>query len=938
MAIRLLVDGSLPGETRLAVLDGNRLVDYQAEVEESRPRRSNIYLAKVVRVEPSLQAAFVEYGGNRHGFLPFSEIHPDYYRIPVSDREELLAEEAEDGTPEEEEDGGGRGQRSRGRGRGRRAAARRPVARRARRSHGLDEGGEEGEEEHEEVREALGEEMERGEEHEEERGEEGAEEGEGALEAAAEEPGEEDARSGETSENEGEDEEGLEAAAESDEDGEEEDEEEGDEDDGDEEGSGRASSSVENRLEAAREARLRRRALRRYRIQEVVSPGQVMLVQVIRDEHRGKGAAMTSYISLAGRYCVLMPNSETHGGVSRRVDGAARRKMQSIMEHLDLPEGMSLILRTAGSERSRTEIVRDFEQLLATWEEIRTITLASAAPVEIYEDGSLLRRTVRDVYANDVEEIVVSGKDAWENVRRHMRHFVPSHVRKVRLWENERSSVFAHYKVEAALSALHNPRVRLPSGGEIVIAQTEALVSVDVNSGRSTRERNIERTAFKTNLEAAAEVARQMKIRDLAGLIVIDFIDMDANSHIREVERTLRDAVQSDRARIQLGRISQFGLLELSRQRLRLSFAETTTDACPACHGTGRVLGAGTAASQAIHALLRRLARGGAGEYRLSVSPDVAAHILNRRRRLLLDLEEEHGASIAVIADPRLAQNEQTVEASGAGGGQGRARRQSASQRNHGLEEAEDSASEGGEPDRADEDGEERRGRGRRRGRRGGRRHRGQRSAGEDRLENNELDNEAGDEPGGALEEEEAPEAESRGRTGRRRTSRARSSGANGEDATDDDGKALDGEEGEEGGTGRGRARRAPARAKSAAKPRRVMRRSRKTAAESEEEAGVEGKEDKKSRPARSPRPKSSPKSSTKRSAEGSATDGATDGDGEAGKAASSESSEGSERSRIGLGEEHRDGGRDLAAEASGAAEALAAEDGARPKRRGWWN
>ena len=253
-----------------------------------------------------------------------------------------------------------------------------------------------------------------------------------------------------------------------------------------------------------------------------------MLVQVIRDEHRGKGAAMTSYISLAGRYCVLMPNSETHGGVSRRVDGAARRKMQSIMEHLDLPEGMSLILRTAGSERSRTEIVRDFEQLLATWEEIRTITLASAAPVEIYEDGSLLRRTVRDVYANDVEEIVVSGKDAWENVRRHMRHFVPSHVRKVRLWENERSSVFAHYKVEAALSALHNPRVRLPSGGEIVIAQTEALVSVDVNSGRSTRERNIERTAFKTNLEAAAEVARQMKIRDLAGLIVIDFIDMDA--------------------------------------------------------------------------------------------------------------------------------------------------------------------------------------------------------------------------------------------------------------------------------------------------------------------------------------------------------------------------------------------------------------------------
>ncbi|MDA7987326.1 MAG: Rne/Rng family ribonuclease [Alphaproteobacteria bacterium] len=563
MTKRLLIDGSFLGENRVALLDDEKLNDYDIEWSDSRPHKSNIYLAKVVRVEPSLQAAFVEYGGNRHGFLPFSEIHPDYYRIPVSDREDILAEEAEDAEAEDDDD---------------------------------DNDGDDN---------------------------------------TADENG--DDENGDGSSTLGED--------------------------SDSSPPPKGAPSAERELEDAREARRRRRALHRYHIQEVIPPNQVLLTQVIKDEHRSKGATLTTYISLAGRYCVLMPNSDRGGGVSRKVtDSATREKLHSLLDDLEVPEGMAVILRTAGSERNSREIRRDFESLLAQWEEIRDRTLDSNAPAQIYDDGSLIKRAIRDIYTNDIEEVLVAGEDAWKQASDAMKTLVPSHARRVKLWKNEKTSLFSQYRVEQTLGNLQSPRVRLRSGGEIVISQTEALVAIDVNSGRATRERNIERTAFKTNLEAAAEAARQLRIRDLSGLIVIDFIDMEANSHIRDVERALKDALRSDRARVQVGRISQFGLLELSRQRLRVSLSDSTTVSCPSCHGNGRVLAPSMAASQALRALIDRVSHRPDREYILKVSPAAANFILNRRRALLISLEERHGTRIEIVPDSDLSNGDSTIE------------------------------------------------------------------------------------------------------------------------------------------------------------------------------------------------------------------------------------------------------------------------------------
>ena len=703
MAKRLLIDGTIPQETRIALLDGNTLADFDIEFSDARPLRSNIYLAKVVRVEPSLQAAFVEYGGNRQGFLPFGEIHPDYFRIPTSDREELLAEEAE----EREEDS---------------EASDDERESDAEDSNGLEDSNE---------LEARG-----------------ADESEAGLEADLEESAEDlEAES-----------DGAGLDAEADGEGLEPNGEDQDEDSAHagpvrrmsrnrEQTRGQAQTrgqrgyrgrngSGRNGSRATDRRQTRRRARHRYKIQEVIQRNQVMLVQVIKDERPGKGAAVTTYISLAGRYCVLMPNSDHGGGVSRKVSSAAQRdKLRKIIEHLEVPEKMAVILRTAGSERTRTEIRRDYESLLNLWEDIRARTLESAAPCLIHEEGSLIRRALRDLYTGDEEEIIVEGEKAWQEARDAMKAMMPSHVRRVRQWDAPQS-LFARHQVEKSLSGVHQPKVRLRSGGEIVIAQTEALVAIDVNSGRSTRERHIESTAFKTNLEAAREVARQLKIRDLAGLVVVDFIDMDSGSHIREVERTLRDALQNDRARVQVGRISQFGLLELSRQRLRASLVESSTVTCSACDGTGRMSAPSADGAAVLRQLMERLRRRKGAAYGLRVAPNVAEYLLNKRRSLLLDLEKEHGIAITIIADPAVPTGgEVRIEIQNERNGRRGVRGRGAEDGQDGLEEADEEASEG----------EELNGRGSsRRSRRGGRsdgRHRARgRRARDDRQGADESD------------------------------------------------------------------------------------------------------------------------------------------------------------------------------------------------------
>ena len=566
MSMRMLIDARHPEETRVAVVKGNRIEEFDFESAEHKQLKGNIYLAKVTRVEPSLQAAFVDYGGNRHGFLAFSEIHPDYYQIPKADREALLREEAEHAAEEERL----------------RAAE-------------LDKD------------EAYGDE------------DEGPSDAEGTDVATA-------------------------TATEA--------------------GTGSSRSPVDE--SAADELRKKRQELRRrYKIQDVIQRRQVLLVQVVKEERGNKGAALTTYLSLAGRYCVLMPNTSHGGGISRKIsNGADRKRLKSIMSDLNLPSTMGLIVRTAGLQRTKTEIKRDFDYLARLWDEIRERTLGSTAPALIYRDSDLIKRAIRDLYHREIEEVVVEGEEGYKQARGFMKLLMPSHVRRVRL-HSETTPLFQRQGVEDQLSAMYQPIVQLKSGGYLVINPTEALVSIDINSGRSTREHNIEQTAFSTNLEAATEIARQLRLRDMAGLIVIDFIDMEQSSHVRKVEKAMKEALKNDRARIQVGRISSFGLMEMSRQRLRTGVLEASTKPCPHCEGTGLMRTAASAGLSALRMIEDEATRGRGERILLRAGREAAVYVLNKKRSELADIEQRYGVSIEIVIDESFEGARMTVESSG---------------------------------------------------------------------------------------------------------------------------------------------------------------------------------------------------------------------------------------------------------------------------------
>ena len=601
MPNKMLINSSHPEETRVVVVRGNRIEEFDFESQDKKQLKGNIYLARVTRVEPSLQAAFVEYGGNRHGFLAFSEIHPDYYQIPVADRQALLRAEAAEAEEEDDEDE----DRERGRGRNRRRRGGRSrdrgdeVARTAEASEtaGTAQADDHSREEHHAEAEGSGDDS-SGE------GESGEKRG-GESAAAPEEPSvvvadaEDNAPSGATPQEENSDDDkqsgdvtSIAAAVEMDEVSEKIPEQSVENDRGgtiEEVRPARDDHDQEHEVEsvgaedALEEVRNRRKPPRRhYKIQEVIKRRQILLVQVVKEERGNKGAALTTYLSLAGRYSVLMPNTARGGGISRKITNAVdRKRLKEVVADLEVPQGMGVILRTAGESRTKAEIKRDYEYLMRLWENVRSLTLQSTAPALVYEEGSLIKRSVRDLYNKDIDEVLVSGDEGYREAKDFMRMLMPSHAKVVQPYR-ETTPIFARFGVEAQLDRMLQPQVTLKSGGYIIINQTEALVSIDVNSGRSTKEHSIEETALHTNLEAAEEVARQLRLRDLAGLIVIDFIDMEENRNNRAVEKRLKDHLKNDRARIQLGRISHFGLMEMSRQRIRASVLEIDDEALPA--------------------------------------------------------------------------------------------------------------------------------------------------------------------------------------------------------------------------------------------------------------------------------------------------------------------------------------------------------------------
>ena len=604
MTTRMLIDARHPEETRVAVLKGNRIDEFDFESAEHKQIKGNIYLAKVTRVEPSLQAAFVDFGGNRHGFLAFSEIHPDYYQIPKEDREALLAEEA---AHAEEE------------------AALRAIA--------------EGEEDFvgdDELGETLADDM-AGTTHDHHDDDFG-----GVTEVDTAEKDEvatiEDGHVEDAFDHEGE-----EAA-----------EEEGGNEEPRRRGRGRRRQGGGNKGHAkeADELRAKRMALRRrYKIQDVIQRRQVLLVQVVKEERGNKGAALTTYLSLAGRYCVLMPNSSHGGGISRKINSASdRKRLKSIIAELDLPKSMGCIVRTAGLSRTKTEIKRDFDYLARLWDGIRETTLGSTAPALIHSDSDLIKRAIRDIYNRDIEEVVVEGEHGYRAARDFMKLLMPSHAKRVKAYADP-VPLFQRYGAEDQLTAMYDPVVQLKSGGYIVINPTEALVSIDINSGRSTKEHGIEATALSTNLEAAREIARQLRLRDMAGLVVIDFIDMEYNSNVRKVEKAMKDALKNDRARIQVGRISSFGLMEMSRQRLRTGVLEATTRACPHCDGTGLVRTASSAGLSALRLIEDEAAKGKGSVISLYASTEAAVYLLNAKRADLAEIEHRYGVRVEVIPE-----------------------------------------------------------------------------------------------------------------------------------------------------------------------------------------------------------------------------------------------------------------------------------------------
>ncbi|WP_395395144.1 ribonuclease E/G [Novosphingobium sp. BL-8A] len=583
MATRMLIDARHPEETRVAVLKGNRIEEFDFESADKKQIKGNIYLAKVTRVEPSLQAAFVDFGGNRHGFLAFSEIHPDYYQIPKEDREALLAEEA--------------------------AHAEEEAALRA--SEGDDE---------------------------DEEGGEGYEDG-GLTEVDTSEKDQVATIEDGNVEN------GFETA-----------EEEAAEEDNSgrgRRGRGRRQGGRSGgRSKEADELRAKRMALRRrYKIQDVIHRRQVLLVQVVKEERGNKGAALTTYLSLAGRYCVLMPNSSHGGGISRKISSASdRKRLKSIIAELELPRSMGCIVRTAGLQRTKTEIKRDFDYLARLWDELREQTLRSAAPALIHSDSDLIKRAIRDIYNRDIEEVIVEGEEGYRAAKDFMKLLMPSHGRKVKPYADP-VPLFQRFGAEDQLTAMYDPVVQLRSGGYIVINPTEALVSIDINSGRATKEHGIEQTAVATNLEAAQEIARQLRLRDMAGLVVIDFIDMEYGSNVRKVEKAMKEALKNDRARIQVGRISSFGLMEMSRQRLRTGVLEATTRSCPHCDGTGLVRTASSAGLSALRLIEDEAAKGKGVVVSLFASTEAAIYLLNAKRTDLADIEERYGVAVEVIPE-----------------------------------------------------------------------------------------------------------------------------------------------------------------------------------------------------------------------------------------------------------------------------------------------
>ena len=569
MSNKMLIDASHPEETRVVVVRGNRIEEFDFESEHKKLLKGNIYLARVTRVEPSLQAAFVEYGGNRHGFLAFSEIHPDYYQIPVADRQALLEEEEKAALVDEEED-----QESE------------KTSKNNRRKK---------------VKSAPA-----------------NVENETTAEAA-------------------DDEDDVEQAVEDTED----------------------SVELVGAEDALEEVPTRERSPRRqYKIQEVIKRRQILLVQVVKEERGNKGAAMTTYLSLAGRYSVLMPNTARGGGISRKITNIQdRKRLKEVVKDLHVPKGMGVILRTAGANRTKAEIKRDYEYLMRLWENVRALTLESVAPCLVYEEGSLIKRSIRDLYNKDISEILVSGEQGYREAKDFMRMLMPSHAKVVQPYR-EQLPIFAHNGIEGQLDAMLQPEVTLKSGGYLVINQTEALVAIDVNSGRSTKEHSIEETACQTNLEAAEEVARQLRLRDLAGLVVIDFIDMEEKRNNRLVEKKLKDCLKDDRARIQVGRISHFGLMEMSRQRIRASVLESTMQPCPHCNGTGYIRSDSSLALHVLRSIEEYLLRNPHFNIIVRTSVATALYVLNHKRQALSDLENRFGLTINIEADDEVgAQN-----------------------------------------------------------------------------------------------------------------------------------------------------------------------------------------------------------------------------------------------------------------------------------------
>ncbi|MES1984067.1 MAG: ribonuclease E/G [Pseudomonadota bacterium] len=725
MTLRMMIDARHREETRVAIVKGNRIEEFDFESTEHKQLKGNIYLAKVTRVEPSLQAAFVDYGGNRHGFLAFSEIHPDYYQIPKEDREALLAEERE---------------------------------------HAAEEAALRAEEDDDAAMSGDVEEMDAPVYDDEHHDDEESEAGEGGEEGT-EKP--------------------------------------------------RGGTRRKGGDEAADELRRKRMSLRRrYKIQDVIRRRQVLLVQVVKEERGNKGAALTTYLSLAGRYCVLMPNTSHGGGISRKISNAAdRKRLKSIIAEMQLPSTMGCIVRTAGLARTKPEIRRDFDYLARLWDEIREKTLKASAPELIHNDSDLIKRAIRDIYNKDIEEVIVEGEEGYRAAKDFMKLLMPSHARRVKYYADT-VSLFQRFGVEDQLAAMYNPVVQLKSGGYLVINPTEALVSIDINSGRSTREHGIEQTAVATNLEAAREIARQLRLRDMAGLVVIDFIDMEVNSNVRKVEKAMKEALKDDRARIQVGRISGFGLMEMSRQRLRTGVLEASTRECPHCEGTGLVRTASSAGLSALRMLEEEAARGRGTLIVLRASQEAAFYVLNNKRHEIDEIETRYGVTITILPDGEVEGARMSVEASGPKpthvvtfspiieeDDDDLPEEEDEIEEEIEAEEAEERAPREGRGERsqpAGEEGEGGRRRRRRRRRRGGRRDEegneipgseaseggsDDAAASDDQAENGELDasdGEAGEDASGPVSEEQA-EARRRGRRGRRGGRRRRGEPSEGE-------------------------------------------------------------------------------------------------------------------------------------------------------------